>query len=36
ELLASEEKQKSFRSAMLANGIKNADLLIANQILETN
>lgn len=35
ELLNDEEKQKSFRSAMLANGIKDADHIIAKQILET-
>lgn len=34
-LLADAEKQSSFRSAMLANGIKDADHIIAQQILET-
>lgn len=34
-LLADEDKQKTFRAEMLANGIKNADQLIANKILET-
>ena len=35
ELLNDEEKQSSFRNAMLANGIKDADHIIAKQILET-
>lgn len=34
-LLNDEEKQRSFRNAMLANGIKDADQIIAKQILET-
>lgn len=35
ELLADDKKQSAFRAAMLANGIKNADHIIAQQILET-
>lgn len=36
ELLANKERQQSFHIAMQASAIKNADLLIANQIIEAN